>query len=171
MTAISGVTTPAIHCPVCGMAFFSQSTLRGHRAVHRGETTCPVCYKMFMSKGAMKKHVQNIHRSGAESNVQAKSSIWKRKLKLLKSCLLTSKRFLSCLIRTYCAFSRPRLRFCSWENFFPILCFFKISLLYDRYYSSSVECYKLESRYWCETKRSSNWRSMSKWTIKCSING
>ena len=69
--AISEEDTPTIRCPDCDMMFFSRSTLRGHRAVHRGETSCPVCGKMYMSKGAMKKHLLTAHGSqtGASAGI------------------------------------------------------------------------------------------------------
>ena len=52
---------PGKRCEICGRSFNGASSLRNHRAMHRGETSCPVCLLVFSQKGNMKRHLKQVH--------------------------------------------------------------------------------------------------------------
>ncbi|KAF0308422.1 Zinc finger protein 816 [Amphibalanus amphitrite] len=70
------LAAPQVWCNICHRVFNSQSTLRGHRAVHRGETTCPVCRKMFNTKGHMKRHLLASHPASPAAAAVSSSSAY-----------------------------------------------------------------------------------------------
>ncbi|KAF0306524.1 Zinc finger protein 764 [Amphibalanus amphitrite] len=52
---------PGKRCEVCSQQFFSSSTFRKHRALHRGETKCPLCLRVYRQKSYLKTHMRMVH--------------------------------------------------------------------------------------------------------------
>ena len=48
-------------CEICGHTFLAASSLRNHRAIHRGETKCYICHGVFAQKGNLKRHLKKAH--------------------------------------------------------------------------------------------------------------
>ena len=65
-----GARAPDLRCDLCGKQFLAASTLRNHRALHRGETTCFVCGYVFSEKGNLKAHLKRIHSLDVRSGLQ-----------------------------------------------------------------------------------------------------